>query len=58
MDRAQAAGAMRSDISAADVSMIMCGLSATMAVAEWDWRRHLELALDGLRAAARSPVSA
>ncbi len=58
MDRAQAAGTMRNDISAADISMIMCGLSATMAVGEWDWRRYLELALDGLRAGARSPVGA
>jgi AcrR family transcriptional regulator len=54
MDRAQAAGTMRNDISAADISMIMCGLSATMSVGEWDWRRYLELALDGLRAGAQS----
>jgi AcrR family transcriptional regulator len=58
MDRAQAAGTMRSDISAGDISMIMCGLSATMSVGEWDWRRHLELALDGLRAPAQTPVAA
>jgi AcrR family transcriptional regulator len=58
MDRAQAAGTMRDDISAADISMIMCGLSATMSVGEWDWRRYLELALDGLRTGARSPVEA
>jgi AcrR family transcriptional regulator len=58
MDRAQAAGTMRSDISAADISMIMCGLSATMSVGEWDWRRYLELALDGLRAGAQRPVAA
>jgi AcrR family transcriptional regulator len=58
MDRAQAAGTMRSDISAGDISMIMCGLSATMSVGEWDWRRHLELALDGLRAGAHTPVEA
>jgi AcrR family transcriptional regulator len=56
MDRAQAAGTMRSDIGAGDISMIMCGLSATMSVGEWDWRRHLELALDGLRAGAPSPA--
>jgi AcrR family transcriptional regulator len=56
MDRAQAAGTMRNDISAADISMIMCGLSATMSVGEWDWRRYLELALDGLRAGAQSPA--
>jgi AcrR family transcriptional regulator len=58
IDRAQAAGTMRNDISAADVSMIMCGLSATMSVGEWDWRRYLELALDGLRAGAQRHVEA
>jgi AcrR family transcriptional regulator len=58
MDRAQAAGTMRNDISAGDISMIMCGLSATMSVGEWDWHRYLELALDGLRAGAQSPVEA
>jgi AcrR family transcriptional regulator len=52
IDRAQAAGTMRSDVSAADISMIMCGICATMSAAEWDWHRHLELSLDGLRADA------
>ena len=55
IDRAQQAGTMRSDVSAADISMIMCGMSATMSVGEWDWRRYLELVLDGLRAGAQSP---
>ena len=50
IDRAQAAGTMRTDVSAADMPMIMCGVSATMAVEEWDWRRYLEIVLDGLRA--------
>jgi AcrR family transcriptional regulator len=58
MDRAQAAGTMRSDVSAGDISMIMCGVSATMSVGEWDWRRHLELLLDGLRAGAQPPAQA
>ena len=58
MDRAQDAGAMRSDFSAGDISMIMCGMSATMAVGEWDWHRYLELVLDGLRAGAQSSVAA
>jgi hypothetical protein len=48
IDRAQAAGTMRPDVTAADVPMLMCGVSATMASGEWDWRRHLELTLDGL----------
>jgi AcrR family transcriptional regulator len=49
IDRAQAAGTLRRDFSADDVPMVMCGVSATMAVHEWDWRRHLEILLDGLR---------
>jgi AcrR family transcriptional regulator len=50
IDRAQQAGTMRSDISAADIPMIMCGVSATMSVSEWEWRRYLKFVLDGLRA--------
>ena len=50
IDRAQAAGRLRPDVSAADVPMLMCGVSATMATSEWDWRRHLEILLDGLAA--------
>jgi AcrR family transcriptional regulator len=53
VDRAQLAGTMRPDVSAADVPMLMCGLSATMAMRDWDWRRYLEIMLDGLRASAR-----
>jgi AcrR family transcriptional regulator len=58
MDRAQHAGAMRSDFTAADISMIMCGVSATMSFGEWDWHRYLELVLDGLRAGVQPPFSA
>jgi hypothetical protein len=43
---------MRSDISAADTPMIRCGVSATVSVGEWDWRRYLEFVLDGLRVGA------
>ena len=50
IDRAQAAGTMRPDFAAADVPMVMCGVSATMAVDGWDWHRHLEILLDGLAA--------
>jgi AcrR family transcriptional regulator len=55
IDRAQRAGTMRRDISAADIPMLMCGVTATMSADEWDWRRHLELVLDGLRAGAPRP---
>ncbi len=50
IDRAQAAGTMRQDFSVADMGMLMCGVSASMAHGDWDWRRHLEIVLDGLRA--------
>jgi hypothetical protein len=45
---------MRADVSAADVPMLMCGVSATMTVSSWDWRRHLEIVLAGLSAGAGS----
>ncbi len=52
--RAQAAGVVRPDFTVEDVPMLMCGVCSTMArVGErsgWDWRRHLTLLLDGIRA--------
>jgi AcrR family transcriptional regulator len=48
--RGQQAGVLRADLVVDDIPMLMCGLSATMAVAEYDWRRHLELLLDAMRA--------
>jgi AcrR family transcriptional regulator len=50
--RAQAAGTMRPDVSAADLPQLMCGLSAVMGLdgPGFDWRRHLELLIDALRA--------
>lgn len=50
IDRAQAAGTMRRDFSVDDMGMLMCGVSASMAHSDWDWRRHLAIVLDGLRA--------
>jgi AcrR family transcriptional regulator len=50
--RAQAASAMRPDFNVDDIPMLMAGLSTTMAVPEYDWRRHLEIILAGIRAAA------
>lgn len=50
--RAQRAGTMRLDVEAVDIAMLMCGVSATM-THNWqgfDWRRHLELVIDMLRA--------
>ncbi len=52
--RAQAAGAMRADATIQDIRAMMCGLghvaTAQRAGAAMDWRRYLEVALDGLRA--------
>jgi AcrR family transcriptional regulator len=49
--RAQRAGTIRADVTATDIGMLMCGISATMAHhgPGFDWRRHLELAIDMLR---------
>jgi AcrR family transcriptional regulator len=48
--RAQEAGVLREDFSVDDIPMLMCGVSAAMSSpAGWDWRRHLEIMLDGLR---------
>ncbi len=49
IDRAQQAGTMRPDFSSADMPMVMCGVSASMAEDRWEWRRHLDILLDGLR---------
>ena len=46
--RAQEAGAMREDFVVDDIPMLMGGLSATMAVAQYDWRRPLEIILAGI----------
>ena len=52
--RAQAAGAMRPDATVEDIRTIMCGFghvaAAQRAGAALDWKRYLEIALDGLRA--------
>jgi AcrR family transcriptional regulator len=50
VERAQAAGELREDITVQDISALMTGLCASMGHPELDWRRHLELLLDGLRA--------
>jgi AcrR family transcriptional regulator len=48
--RAQGAGALRDDVTTDDIGALMAGLCTSMAHPELDWRRHLELLLDGLRA--------
>jgi AcrR family transcriptional regulator len=51
--RGQAAGVLRADLVVDDIPMLMCGLSATQAVPDYDWRRHLEMLLDAMRPPAR-----
>jgi AcrR family transcriptional regulator len=57
IDRAIAAGAVRADLTVADFPLIACGVMSTMYFrpggAEEDWRRHLDLLLDGIRAPRR-----
>jgi AcrR family transcriptional regulator len=50
--RARRAGTIRADARAMDIAMLMCGLCATMAhpAPGFDWRRHLDLLIDMLRA--------
>jgi Transcriptional regulator SbtR-like, C-terminal domain len=50
--RAQRAGVMRPDFSVDDIPMLMAGLTTTMTAPGYDWRRHLEIILAGIRATA------
>jgi AcrR family transcriptional regulator len=49
--RGQDAGVIRRDFRVEEIPMIMCGVTTSMSQhADWDWRRHLEIVLDGIRA--------
>ena len=49
--RAREAGTLRQNVDANDIGMLMCGLCSTMGTKPgFDWRRHLELVIDALRA--------
>jgi AcrR family transcriptional regulator len=50
LDRAHAAGALRADVALTDLFPIFCSLAAINRFGAGDWRRYLELVLDGLRA--------
>jgi AcrR family transcriptional regulator len=50
IERAQHAGAAREDLTIDDIPMLMAGLCSSMAVPGCDWRRHLDLLIDGMRA--------
>jgi AcrR family transcriptional regulator len=49
MRRAQAAGRLRRDARPEDLNAVFCGLAATVYRGAGDWRRYVELVLDGLR---------
>ena len=51
IERARRAGTIRPDVEATDIGMLMCGLCSTMSARpDFDWRRHLDLVIDVLRA--------
>ncbi len=51
IDRARLAGTIRPDVQPIDIAMLMCGLCSTMnGKPGFDWRRHLDLVIDVLRA--------
>jgi AcrR family transcriptional regulator len=49
LDRARAAGAIRSDLRTADMPALYCGIGSVVQAGFGDWRRYVELLLDGLR---------
>jgi AcrR family transcriptional regulator len=50
--RAKKAGQLRGEFQAEDIPMVMCGVCATIDKRKsgWDWKRHLELVIRGMRA--------
>ena len=60
LERAQAEGAMRADVTAEDLLFVVHGVAHAGLmledVAPGAWRRHLGLALDGLRPEAATPL--
>ncbi len=53
--RARRAGELRPGFQATDIPMVMCGVCATIDKGGWDWRRHLDLVIEGMRAEPVSP---
>jgi AcrR family transcriptional regulator len=59
IDRAKETDAVREDLTVDDVRTLMCGLGSIMAadalgVMPYDWRRHMEFSLEGMRAGSRA----
>jgi AcrR family transcriptional regulator len=52
VERAHAAGELRPEFEARDIPMVMCAVCATIDKRSgWEWQRHLELILSGMRTA-------
>jgi AcrR family transcriptional regulator len=47
--RARAAGVVRADLTAADMPALFCALASVVQAGGRNWRRYLDLLLDGLR---------
>jgi AcrR family transcriptional regulator len=57
IERAQASGAMRGDVVAEDIPMLMAGVGLSRAAEPGAaWERHLAVVLDGLRAEGAHPL--
>ena len=57
IERAQAAGAMRADVVAEDIPMLMAGVGLSRVAGPGaEWERHLAVVIDGLRAEGAHPL--
>jgi AcrR family transcriptional regulator len=57
IERAQAAGALRSDVVAEDIPMLLAGVGLSRSSGPGvSWERHLALVIDGLRAEGAHPL--
>jgi AcrR family transcriptional regulator len=57
IERAQAAGAMRADVVAEDIPMLMAGVGLSRVSGPGGaWERHLAVVIDGLRAEGAHPL--
>ena len=57
IERAQAAGAMRGDVVAEDIPMLMAGVGLSRVAGPGaEWERHLAVVIDGLRAEGAHPL--
>jgi AcrR family transcriptional regulator len=49
IERARAAGVVREDLTAEDMPALFCGVASVVQAGGRNWRRYLDLLLDGLR---------